>query len=275
MPASPKVSIIMGVYNCENTLHEAIDSILNQTFQDWEFIICDDCSTDGTYQILEEYKQQYPNKFIILSNSQNSHLAASLNHCLQYASGEYIARMDGDDLSVPCRLEKLSSFLDAHQEYQVVGSQMIMFDEKGDIGVKEIQEFPDKYTMRKKTPFTHATIMMRKYAYDALNGYCVCTETRRCEDAELWFRFFEKGFSGCNLQEPLYKVREDQKAFRRRQLRYGIDLLKICWKGFRMLNYPFYYYIYIIKPLISSIMPAFIMKTYHELRARSVGRKNL
>lgn len=271
MSATPKVSIIMGVYNCEATLPEAIDSILAQTFQDWEFIICDDCSTDGTYKILEEYKKKYPTKFILLANEKNSRLAASLNHCLQYASGEYIARMDGDDVSDPCRLEKLASFLDMHPEYQVVGSQMMMFDENGDIGVKYIQEFPDKYTMRKKTPFTHATIMMRKYAYDALDGYRVSTETRRCEDAELWFRFFKEGFNGCNLQEPLYKVREDRSAFQRRKLRYGIDLLKVCWKGFRMLNYPIYYYLYLVKPLVSSIMPSFVMKTYHELRTRKVG----
>lgn len=271
MPVAPKVSIIMGVYNCKKTLPEAIDSILNQTLQDWEFIICDDCSTDGTYKILEKYKEQYPNKFILLSNKKNSRLAASLNHCLQYASGEYVARMDGDDISVPSRLKKLADFLDEHQEYQVVGSQMMMFDENGDIGVKEIQEFPDKYTMRKKTPFTHATIMMRKYAYDALNGYRVCTETRRCEDAELWFRFFKAGFSGCNLQEPLYKVREDRQAFQRRKFRYGLDLLKVCWKGFQMLDYPFYYYFYLLKPLISSIMPSFVMKAYHEIKTRSIG----
>ena len=72
MPASPKVSIIMGVYNCEKTLPEAIDSILNQTFQDWEFVICDDCSTDGTYKILEEYKKQYPDKFVLLSNEKTA-----------------------------------------------------------------------------------------------------------------------------------------------------------------------------------------------------------
>lgn len=271
MSAAPKVSIIMGVYNCEKTLPEAIDSILAQTFQDWEFVICDDCSTDGTYEMLRQYKERYPDRFVLLSNKTNSRLAASLNHCLQYASGEYIARMDGDDISVPCRLEKLASFLDEHQEYQVVGSQMIMFDEQGDIGVKSIQEFPDRYTMRKKTPFTHATIMMRKYAYDTLEGYRVCRETRRCEDAELWFRFFQAGFSGCNLQEPLYKVREDRNAFKRRKLRYGIDLLKVCWKGFQMLDYPKRYYIYLLKPLVSSLMPARAMKIYHELRSHKMG----
>lgn len=263
-----KISVIMGVYNCEDTLRAAIDSIIAQTFSDWEFIICDDCSTDQTPQILEEYRAADPARFIILHNETNCRLAASLNRCLEQASGEYVARMDGDDLSVPTRFEKLAAFLDGHPEYQVVGSQMIMFDENGDIGVKEIQEFPDKYTMRKKTPFTHATIMMRKTAYDQLHGYRVCKETRRCEDAELWFRFFAAGFQGCNLQEPLYKVREDRNAFRRRKLKYGIDLLKVCWRGFRLLDYPGQYYVYLLKPLISSLMPSWLMKKYHEMRSK-------
>lgn len=260
----PKISVIMGVYNNEATLGDAIDSILNQTIDDWEFIICDDCSTDNSYKILQEYKSKYPEKFTILKNEKNSRLAFSLNHCLDYARGEYIARMDGDDISVPDRLEKLSNFLDIHSEYQVVGSQMLAFDDNGEKGVKSIIEKPDKYTMRYSTPFIHATIMMRKKAYDTINGYRVVKETRRCEDADMWFRFFAAGFSGYNIQEPLYKVREDINAFKRRKFIYGLELLSVCFKGFRLLDYPLKYYLYLLKPLISSILPSFIMKKYHE-----------
>lgn len=260
----PKVSIIMGVYNSEKTIHESIDSIINQTYKDWEFIICDDCSTDNTYNILKEYESRFPEKFVIIKNNINSRLAASLNHCLKYAKGEYIARMDGDDISVPSRLEELVDFLDKHSEYQVVGSQMIAFDETGDRGVKPIIERPNKYTMRYSTPFTHATIMMRKYAYDQIKGYRVAKETRRCEDADMWFRFFAEGFTGYNIQKPLYKVRDDINAFKRRKFVYGLELFSVCYKGFRLLHYPAKYYLYLFKPLISSMMPSFIMKFYHE-----------
>ena len=101
-----KVSIIMGIYNCQDTLPEAIDSILEQTYTNWELILCDDCSTDNTYSIAEQYKNKYPEKIILIRNSENKKLAFTLNHCLEYATGEYVARMDGDDISAPNRFEK-------------------------------------------------------------------------------------------------------------------------------------------------------------------------
>lgn len=261
----PKISVIMGVYNNEDTIDDSINSIINQTIDDWEFVICDDCSTDSTFKILENYKKKFPQKFIILKNDKNSRLAASLNHCLKYVSGKYIARMDGDDISVPNRLEILSTFLDQHPEYQVVGSQMLAFDNDTEKGIKNIVEKPDKYTMRYSTPFIHATIMMRKEAYDSICGYRVAKETRRCEDADMWFRFFAAGFTGYNIQKPLYKVREDINAFKRRKFIYGLELLSVCVKGFKMLDYPLKYYPYLLKPLISSILPSFVMKKYHEV----------
>lgn len=261
----PKVSVIMGVYNCAGTVGTAIESILAQTYTDWEYIICDDASTDHTLEVLREYEAQDARVHVIV-NEHNSRLAASLNHCLQYAKGEYIARMDGDDRSAPDRLEKQVAFLDVHPEYEVVGSQMMAFDDSGDIGIHPAVEAPDRYTMRYVTPFTHATILMRKSAYDALEGYRVCRQTRRCEDADLWFRFFAQGFSGYNLQEPLYWVRDDLQAFERRKLKYGIDLLEVCWWGYRQLRYPLRYYPYLLKPLVSSMMPAGIMKIYHKIR---------
>lgn len=96
----------MGVYNCADTLPEAIESIINQTYSNWELIICDDCSTDETWAVLERYQAKYPEKIKLVKNQINSKLAFSLNHCLKYATGEYVARMDGDDISVPDRFEK-------------------------------------------------------------------------------------------------------------------------------------------------------------------------
>lgn len=81
----PTVSIIMATYNCEKTLRRSIDSILNQTYTDWEFLICDDCSTDSTLDILREYQKKYGEKIIVLKNEKNSKLSFSLNHCLKYA----------------------------------------------------------------------------------------------------------------------------------------------------------------------------------------------
>ena len=94
----------MSVYNGEKTLGKAIDSIIAQTYEDYEFIICDDASTDGTWSILEKYCEA-DNRIILLRHSENKGLGASLNDCLQAARGKYIARQDADDISKPERIE--------------------------------------------------------------------------------------------------------------------------------------------------------------------------
>lgn len=91
----------MGIYNCAETLPEAIDSVLTQTFSDWQLILCDDGSKDNTYGIAKEYQGRFPEKILLLQNEQNMGLNHTLNRCLQVASGEYVARMDGDDISLP------------------------------------------------------------------------------------------------------------------------------------------------------------------------------
>ena len=129
---NPKVSIIMGIYNCEQTLGEAIESIVAQNFSDWELILCDDGSQDLTYKVARKYQQLYPQKIVLLQNKKNMGLNYTLNYCLKKAKGEFIARMDGDDVCVNTRLEKEVQFLEQHPEFAVVSSPMIMFDEKGE-----------------------------------------------------------------------------------------------------------------------------------------------
>ena len=128
-----KVSIIMGIYNCAPTLPEAVDSILAQTFTDWQLVLCDDGSLDDTYAVAARYQAAYPEKVVLLQNERNMGLNHTLNRCLAAATGEYVARMDGDDISLPTRLEKEAAFLDAHPEYAIVSTPMIFFDENGEV----------------------------------------------------------------------------------------------------------------------------------------------
>ncbi|MDA7027361.1 glycosyltransferase family 2 protein [Bacillus sp. CLL-7-23] len=267
----PKVSVIMGVFNCEDTLAESIESILKQTYQNWELIICDDASTDQTYQIASRYADQYRDKIKLIRNKKNMRLAASLNHCLKYADGTYIARQDGDDLSLAKRFEKQVAFLESQPHYQVVGSGMIAFDENGLRGVRMLPSSPSPAIMAKGTPFCHATIMMRAEVYHKLKGYRVCRRTRRMEDIDLWLRFFEAGFRGYNLQEALYKVREDESAFKRRKLSYSIDNALLVFQACRRLKLPLYHYVYMMKPIIRGFIPHFIMNKYHKKRLMNQG----
>ena len=258
----PKISVIMGVYNGEKTMRESIDSILAQTYTDWEFVICDDASSDNTLVILNEYKEKYPDKFVILHNEQNLMLSGSLNRCLAAASGEYIARMDDDDKSLPTRFAVEAGYLDEHPEYAVVGSWVQFFNSEG-LGevIRKIPE-PSVYDVPKVNPFFHPTIMMRKSAYDALKGYTSNERTRRMEDVDLWYRFFAAGYKGYNIPEVLLHYRLDSNALKKRKLKYSIDASRIVFNGVRMLKLPVKYYLYSLKPLLSWAMPENLKTIY-------------
>lgn len=264
-----KISIIMGVFNCASTLPQAIESILTQTYTNWEFIICDDCSTDDTYAVAAKYRDLYPQKIKLIRNDVNSRLAASLNHCLEYASGEYVARMDGDDISLPERFEKQVAYLQAHPECDLVGTAMRRFSDEGEADVLYAVDNPDYYTLRRKIPFHHATIMTYKRIYDALGGYTVSELTARAEDYELWFRFYLEKFQGDNLTEALYLVREDEAAIRRRTVRGRWNAFQITRRGFRLLGYPRRW---LIRPammtLIKCLIPAKLMLLYRKWQSR-------
>lgn len=260
----PKVSIIMGAYNCQGTISESIDSILSQTFTDWEFIICDDASTDETLKILNQYKTNYPDKFVILHNDKNMMLAGSLNKCLEVAKGKYIARMDADDLSDATRLQKQYDYLENNCDMDVVGTFMQGFDDSGLKDIIPIKLNPIDTDLPKANPFHHATIMMKKSVYDELNGYTVSETTRRVEDVDLWFRFFSKGFKGSSIPEPLYLVRVDDGAYKRRKFKYSLDASKVLFNGIRLLHLSPKYYIYTLKPIISQLIPK-KLKIYYRI----------
>ena len=266
----------MAVYNAEKTLDEAIESILGQTYQNWQFIICDDCSTDGTYDKLLGYQKNYPEKFVIIQNEKNSKLAYSLNHCLQYADGEYIARMDADDISLPERFEKQVEYLESHPNIAVVGTSMIRFDEGGDFGEITSYQNPNKYILKTAVPYFHATIMMRKVAMDKIGGYTVAKRTERGQDLDLWFKFYANELQGANLLECLYRVREDRDAIKRRKLKYDICFVKTRLIGFKLLKFPFKWKLYALKPVLSHFIP-YRLKVKHrnKQQARTVEEQNV
>lgn len=263
----PKVSIIMGAYNCAATIGRAIESIQSQTFADWEFIICDDCSTDSTYDVVKKYAED-DERIILIKNAENRRLAYSLNHCLSIAKGEYVARMDCDDISLPDRLAKQVDFLDKNLTYNVVGGGVILFDEIGDKQILLNKEFPSVEDMKRRIPFFHPTIMMRKTAYDKLDGYLVSKRTLRGQDLDLWFRFYANGFSGYNLQEPVLKYHDDIGDYAKKSsfnLAWG--LTKTMLYGFKANNFPFYSYIWAFVPIVTAFIPKYIVYFIHNRKS--------
>lgn len=263
---SYKVSVIMGIYNCSSTISQAIDSILNQTYTNWELILCDDGSSDNTYQIANQYKMRYPEKITLLKNSRNLGLNLTLNYCLKYAKGDYIARMDADDVSLPERLEREVEYLDEHLDCAIVSTPMIYFDESGDWGQGTAIEDPKKEDFITGTPFCHAPCMVRAEAYRAAGGYSTNLKTLRAEDYNLWFRLYALGYKGHNLQKPYYKMRDDINAYHRRKFKYCINEAYVRFTGYKMLKLPIRSYIYVLRPIIVGLLPKGIYMYLHHRR---------
>ena len=254
----------MGIFNCEETLSEAIDSIIYQTYKDWVLIMCDDGSADNTYELAEKYRQQYPDKIVLIKNEKNLGLNKTLNHCLEYAETEYVARMDGDDISLPERLEKEVEFLDSHPEYAIVSTPMIYFDEDGDYRTGKGEKEPNPASMVTGTPFCHAPCMVRKEAYDSVGGYSTRADRLRVEDWDLWIRMYEKGYKGYVLSEPLYKMRDDRNAYSRRKFKYRINESKVGASAIKRLNLEKWRYVFCLRPIIVGLLPKQIYMYLHK-----------
>ena len=262
-----KISVIMGTYNCSDTIKDAINSLIQQTYKDWELIVCDDCSIDNTYAILEEFRREYPDRIILLKNKENSRLAFSLNECLKYVTGHFVARMDGDDVSAPERFEKQVRFLRENKNIDLVGTAMQRFDSGVLADIIYPVEHPTRYTLRNRMPFNHATIMTYKYVYDTLGGYTVAKRTMRAQDYDLWFRFYHNDFNGSNILEPLYYVRENESAIKRRTFSVRFNAYKTTLIGFHLLNYPIQWYIRpTILMIFKSLLPVKAVLIYRKFQ---------
>ena len=248
----------MGIYNCEHTLVEALDSLYAQTYQGFKIILCDDGSTDNTYEVAKSYQSKHDN-IILLKNEHNIKLAATLNRCLAYADTEYVARMDGDDISLPTRFEKEIEFLDENPDYAVVSCAMVYFDENGDWGVGSPIAKPTKMDFKNGTPFAHAPSMTRTKVIKEVEGYTVNKYLERQEDYYLWYKIYKNNYEGYNLTDPLYKMRDDQNAMLRRTFKsryYGFIVKKQVMSDLGIPN-PL---IFALPNLLKAFVPNFLMK---------------
>ena len=207
----PRISVLIGIYNCAPYLQEALDSLYAQTYQDFKIILCDDGSNDDTYAIAQHNAEEHSN-IVLIKNERNMGLNYTLNHCLEHADTEYIARMDGDDISLPTRFEKEIAFLDAHPEYAVVSVPMIYFDESGDFRTGKGSGEVKAEDFINGTPICHAPCMARTAVIKSVGGYSVDDRLLRVEDYHLWFKVFSAGNRLYMMNEPLYKMRDDRNA---------------------------------------------------------------
>ena len=199
------ISILMPTYTVERYVEEAVRSILSQAYQNFELIIVDDCSTDDTFEILQNLAKE-DHRIVLERNEKNSKICITLNKAWSMAKGDFIARMDGDDVSLPERLEVLKQFLDDHSDIDLVGSQVISINEDGDtISQKQYLRTPD--FIKRGNQYGPAIVhiwMARRKVYEALNGY---RNIPYAEDYDFLLRGESAGFKYANVEEYLYKVR--------------------------------------------------------------------
>ena len=211
MNKTPEISLIMSVYNGEDYLAEAIDSVINQTFKDWELIIINDCSTDTTSEILEKYAS-LDERIKVYTNEVNLRLPSSLNKAMTYAQGKYIARMDADDICLPERLEKQFEFMEENESVALSSCRFMTLKNgvisSGGCGGKNDSESV-KALLLVTNPILHPGIIAKADVIKNL-GYdknFTCTE-----DMELWTRFVLAGYKVEIMSEylMLYRLHDKQ-----------------------------------------------------------------
>jgi glycosyltransferase involved in cell wall biosynthesis len=202
---SPKVSVVIPVYNTEKYIGEAIEGILNQTYKDFELILVNDCSTDRTLEILKEY-QKKDNRIKILTNEKNLKVSATTNRGIKEAKGEYIVKQDADDWSYPDRIEKQVKYMDTHPEVVLSSGNMEMCDEN--MTVRNRTHFPTSHTeimnvLLQFNPMVHSAMIYRRETFLEVGGYGGLNTS---EDYLLTMKMASKGKLG-NIEDVLVKYR--------------------------------------------------------------------
>lgn len=202
---NPLITVVMSVYNSEKYLDEAIQSILNQTFNDFEFIIINDGSTDNSLNIIKKYIRL--DKRIVLISRENKGLIASLNEGIQQSKGKYIARMDADDISMPTRFEDQVEFMENNTHIGVCGTAVIGFGDgiKKSIWKLSSNDSTLKTELLFSSIFAHPSIFLRK---ELITKYSLYYNHKflHAEDYELWSRMANHT-QFYNLKKPLIKYR--------------------------------------------------------------------
>ena len=235
---SPTISVVLPAFNCEKYIGEAIQSVLQQTFHDFEFIIINDGSTDRTEEIIKSFSD---NRIVYEKNERNSWLVYTLNKGVNMAKGKYIARMDGDDICLPGRFKKQLDYLEQNSDVDVLATVVTLIDEDGKITgtwLTDSKNISEK-DIRKQLPIdnciAHPTVMgkasiFKKYKYNQTQS--------QSEDYDLWLRMMNDHVIIHKLPEPLLQHRILTSSFTRTNKKnifwkIGETQLRFAWQEFR------------------------------------------
>ena len=270
----PLITVIMGVYNGQATLAEAIESIIAQTYTNWEMVICDDGSTDRSYHIAKAYERQYPDRIILLENETNQGLNKTLNRCLLAARGELIARQDADDISLPERFRKQVDHLLADPNCAFVSCGEYISDGTKRIGIRIQSKIrPEAKDFILKNPFFHPCAMIRREALERVGGYTEDDRLLRVEDYNLWSKLYAAGMYGENMQEAYYEFLENDETYQRRKFKYRFNGAYARALAIDMLGLPKICKVLVLRSIIVGLIPRSISKYLHRKQLLSGSRR--
>ncbi len=269
----PRISVIMGVYNCpkKKILFRAVDSVLNQTFGDFEFLICDDGSTNDTLKWLRE-KAQTDKRIVVLENGRNRGLAVALNHCLKRAKGEFIARQDADDYSANTRFQTQVDFLTQHRNIDFVGTASFVYDKDGPFGEWHRPAYPSKRDFLFNSPFIHGTTMFRREVFDRCGGYRLVGKCHKYEDYEFFMRAYASGFQGANIDRLLYTFYSEVHK-NRVPTAMRLDEYHVRKEGFARLGLLPKAMPYVWKPLVLALIPNALLNWLKDFKKNNLMHK--
>jgi len=204
----PKITVLMPVYNGEKFLRESVESILNQTYKDFEFLIIDDGSMDKSLEILESYDDK---RIKIVKNKGNLGLVKSLNKGLTLANGKYIARMDADDIAISDRFEKQLDFMEKNSEIGVCGGCIRDFGSEKGFWKAPLSHGEIMVGMLFGVKTYHPTVIIRKAVIQELDKY-YNEEYKHAEDYEFWVRLALKGIKFANIGDLVLMYRKHPES---------------------------------------------------------------
>ncbi len=273
-----RVSVIICVFNGAAVVSSAVDSIMAQTFVDWECIVCDDASSDNTWDVLCGLTRGDA-RFILIRNEMNRGPAHSRNRCIEKARGEFIAIQDADDVSMPDRLQKQVDVLDGCRDVSVVGSFARLFDSSGiSWGELKVSTAPREKDWLKGSQVIHASVMVRREDLKAAGLYD--ENIRKAEDYDLFTRLVARGRKVVTVPEFLYAVRWDASSYDRKGLFSRWEEARVKYRIAKRLTGRWYSFIYMARPILLGLVPPSLLFLHHrrafgggnDLRGHTTGK---